>query len=108
MPSLANFTVAGRPASAVLSMPVLGKGQIDVGSSGTLELQSLVGPDLTVNVGNGVGTSVLTIDHPHEYFADTSFGFLAEIDLVGLAHADSYSFKNDMLAIYSGNSVIDT
>jgi len=33
-------------------------------------------------------------------------GWGAEIDLVGLAHADSYTFKNDMLSIYSSNHVI--
>jgi hypothetical protein len=32
----------------------------------------------------------------------------AEIDLEGLAGADSYSFKDDMLKIFSGNKVIDT
>ncbi len=32
----------------------------------------------------------------------------AEIDLMGLATADSYSFQNDMLSIFAGNSVIDT
>ena len=33
---------------------------------------------------------------------------MAEIDLVGLANAHSYTFKNDMLNIFSGNKIIDT
>ena len=31
----------------------------------------------------------------------------AEIDLMGLANADSYTFKNDMLKIYDGSKIID-
>jgi len=32
----------------------------------------------------------------------------ATINLEGLANADSYTFANDMLSIFSGKSVIDT
>lgn len=51
--------------------------------------------------------SVLTVDHPHRFHgqADLTSGV---IDLNGLATADSYYFKNDMLSIYSGGNVIDT
>jgi hypothetical protein len=31
----------------------------------------------------------------------------AEIDLIGLATADSYTYRNDMLSIYSGKSAIN-
>ena len=31
----------------------------------------------------------------------------SEVDLVGLAKADSYTFENDMLSIFSGNCLID-
>jgi hypothetical protein len=31
----------------------------------------------------------------------------AEIDLMGLATADSYTYTNDMLSIFSGTSIID-
>jgi hypothetical protein len=33
---------------------------------------------------------------------------LSQIDLVGLAKADSYTYAKDMLSIYSHNRVIDT
>jgi|SRR5208283_3526726 len=92
---------------ARVAVPVLGKGSIGVnGHASRLEFASSVGASQSVDVSGAPETSVLTIDHPHEYHASTSIGYGAEIDLVGLAHADSYTFKNDMLAIYSGNHVI--
>jgi hypothetical protein len=33
---------------------------------------------------------------------------IGEIDFIGLANADSYSYANDLLSIYAGNTIIDT
>jgi len=91
--------------SAVLAMPVVGTGSISDYAS-RLEFASSVGAHLSVGVSGEYPGAVIAIDHPYEYHASTSMGAEGEIDLVGLAHADSYTFKNDMLAIYSGNCVI--
>ena len=86
-------------------MPVVGTGGFGDYAS-RIEFASSVGANQSVEVsGMGPG-AVIAIDHPYEYHASTSMGADGEIDLVGLAHADSYTFKNDMLAIYSGNCVI--
>jgi hypothetical protein len=100
-------------AGGVLAMRVAGSGTIGVTNS-NLEFKSSVGAGLSVFVTSdaaaaaGGNFSTLTIDHPKAYHADTSIGMGAEIDLVGLAHADSYSLNNDLLKIYSGDTVIDT
>jgi hypothetical protein len=96
-----------RNGGGVLAVPVAGKGSIDLFDS-NLEVKSSVGANQSVFVESDFGVSVLTIDHPHEYHASTAIGFGAEIDLVGLAHADSYSYLNDILKIYSCDRVIDT
>jgi hypothetical protein len=91
---------------AVLAMPVAGTGSIAVAQS-DLEFQSSVGANQSVSVYSDAPYSVITIDHPKEYHASTSIGTGGELDLVGLAHADSYSYQNDMLRIYAGDTVID-
>jgi hypothetical protein len=60
-----------------------------------------VGWHTTETVNND---SQMTVDHPRSYHGQTDLQS-GVIDLNGLASADSYSFKNDMLSIYgsSGN-----
>lgn len=53
------------------------------------------------------GDGQLTIDHPHEFRGKVDFTS-GDIDLKGLANADSYTFKNDMLSILgSDGKVLD-
>ena len=46
--------------------------------------------------------SQLVIDHPNRFHGQVDLGS-GDIDLNGLARADSYSFRNDMLTIYASN-----
>jgi hypothetical protein len=46
--------------------------------------------------------SQLVIDHPNRFHGQVDLGS-GDIDLNGLAQADSYSFRNDMLTIYASN-----
>lgn len=52
------------------------------------------------------GDGQLTIDQPGKFLGAVDFTN-GDIDLNGLAKADSYSFKNDMLTIWSGGTAID-
>jgi hypothetical protein len=46
--------------------------------------------------------SQLVINHPNRFHGQVDLGS-GDIDLNGLARADSYSFRNDMLTIYASN-----
>ncbi len=52
-------------------------------------------------------TETLQLDKPTAFTGSVDAGYHGEIDLLGLANADSYSYKNDILSIYSHNRVID-
>lgn len=75
------------------------------------------GQDIHIlGLGFGIG-GIVQVNQPLSFSASVTlqststpvFGAGSpEIDLIGLAHADSYSFQHDMLSIFSGNSVIDT
>lgn len=105
--------IAGVGAHAVINADITGGSSLlAVGGGATLELNGSVAPGITVVVTSGAlaptdATSVLKIDHPGQFSGILNLG-VGEIDLVGLAKADSYSFKNDMLSIYSGKGIIDT
>ncbi len=66
---------------------------------------------------NGKATGgVLQIERPDQFHGSTTLSYtdsgvpysrLPEIDLIGLANADSHTHQNDILSIYAGKSVID-
>jgi hypothetical protein len=101
---------------ATINADVVGNGSIDVDSvmigsgsyTGKLEFMQSVGRHQTVT-DNGV----VQIDQPREFAASITLATTpagnspAQIDLEGLANADSYTFTNDMLRLFSGNKVID-
>jgi hypothetical protein len=92
---------------------VIGTGSFVVGGghAGSLEFSSSVGPAQSVSVGNDLPglSTVLKIDLPREFLGSTTLNSSGEIDLMGLATADSYTYDNDMLLrIYSGSSIIET
>jgi hypothetical protein len=96
-------------------MPVIGTGEFAVGFIGTasLEFQQSVASGIFVEVTANPG-ALLTIDQPNAFLGSvqlgdpTSSGIGETIRLLGLQSADSYSFLNDILSLYSGNTVIDT
>jgi hypothetical protein len=108
---------------ATINTDVVGKGSFDVANQGSysaagrigraqIEFGAAVGPNQSV-----VDSSLVVIDKPNQFHASITLApstasvaapFPAEIDLMGLATADSYSYTNDMLRIWSGEKVIDT
>jgi hypothetical protein len=100
---------------AVITPDVLGIGSFRVGSAqsgeGFLEFGRSVSSGQAVTIGGDPGrgvSSTLQIDQPRAFHGSVTIGPDARIDLVALAMADSYSFANDMLSIFSHNQVIDT
>jgi hypothetical protein len=79
-----------------------------VGSS--LEFGRFVSRGQIVNVAGGTAPAVpfvsaissLRIDHPSEFHGTIDLHDLSLADLVGLAKADSWGYKNDMLSIFNG------
>jgi hypothetical protein len=49
---------------------------------------------------------ILKIDHPNLFDGQVQLG-IGEIDLIGLVRADSYSYQQDLLSIYSFGKIID-
>ncbi len=88
-----------------IGVNVTGTGRIGA-FHGTTTFERAVGSGQQVTVQNGK----VVIDEPKQFSALTSIydGAGGEIDLNGLAKADSYTFQNDMLSIYRGKRVIDT
>jgi hypothetical protein len=81
------------------------------GDTATLVFAGSVGSCQTVMMANAAHTGdsglLLQLDKPTAFAGSVDLT-QGTIDLVGLANADSYSFKNDILSVYSGNKVIDT
>ena len=96
--------VQGIDAHAVVDADVSGIATIQVSDGGVLEFSGSVGAGQTVLLSQ---PSILQIDHPSQFAGDVNL-VGGEIDLQGLANADSYTYQNDMLSIFSGKSVIDT
>ena len=99
---------------AIITPDVLGIGSFTLsnaqGVGGFLEFGRSVSSEQSVSVGGDPGrdlASGLQIDHPREFHAAVAMRPQAVIDLVGLAKADSYTFENDMLAIFAGHRRID-
>ena len=99
----------------IINTDVQGKGSYAVSGAqsvrGQLEFGGSVSRGQSVSVSGDPRRLVpafVKIDQPGEFKGSTSIGVFGEIDLAGLANADSYSLKNDLLSIYSGCKVIDT
>ena len=110
----ANISGGAGGAAAVYDVDVVGTGQFSAAPAqslgGVLEFGRSVSQGQTVKVGgnNGQGvTSYLKVDHPHQFAGSVALQTFGEVDLQGLANADSYTYQNDMLSLYSGNKVID-
>ena len=98
-----------------------GRETINVNVDGTGEFRV---PDGNLIFGKSVGTNQnieisglgkATVDDPAQFLGSVDIGVFGtsklgggEIDLLGLATADSYTYQNDMLSIFSGKSIIDT
>jgi len=111
-----NSSVTG--TRDLINVPVAGNGTFEVLTSDLIFGQTVgAGQDIHIlGLGFGIGGTV-QVNQPLSFSASVTlqststpvFGAGSpEIDLIGLAHADSYSFQHDMLSIFSGNSVIDT
>lgn len=96
--------------SVLINTIVLGSGTFNIGQEyngpAKLEFGNAVGPGQTVVLGPDGSASVLQIDHPQEFLGSVNLPG-GQIDLEGLAKADSYTFKNDLLTIYSGRHIIE-
>ncbi len=108
---LNNSASAVSRASANISVPVNGTGSFTLSAEyARMEFASSVGVNQSVVVAGS--KSVLQIDQPGEFQGSVTLandiGAQREIDLMGLATADSYTYQNDILSIYSGNAVIET
>jgi len=88
-----------------IGVDVVGKGSFSI-SVGTLEFLKSVGSGQSITAGGG--STHVRVDQPNEFAATVNLGPRAAVDLVGLATADSISYTNDMLNIWSGNEIIDT
>ena len=64
----------------------------------------------SVAAGENIGAfgGEVTIERPHLFSGQVELGSNGLVDLIGLAQADSYSFRQDLLSIYSSGKVIDT
>jgi hypothetical protein len=97
---------------------VAGTGSFDVHS--LIEFGKFVGREqsVVINSTQDGDQGVVKIDQPHEFFGSVTMNFIPpthpfsqqtapEIDLNGLANADSYLYRKDVLVIYSGKTAID-
>jgi hypothetical protein len=120
----ANATFVNNGASTLsydsdilVSQDARGTGSFAVTQGASLVFLAAVGPGLTVFVSNTTvfGSGRLNIDNPNEFHGAVDLTYIPgagagmpRIDLLGLTRADSYSYHNDMLSIWSGKSVIET
>jgi hypothetical protein len=110
----------GAGSFAFLNADVEGTGQLVAFGGSKLEFGQTVGSGQVIAVdGRGTGVpgsvSVIQIDKPNLFAGQVNLGFHLggvdggeEIDLIGLAQADSYTYQNDLLSIFGGGKVIDT
>lgn len=88
------------PSDVVLPVSVIGKGSFSVAAGARLEFMKPVGAQQSVT-----NQGTLAIDAQFSGAVALQAG---EIDLAGLASADGYAFKADMLRVYAGGQLIDT
>ena len=75
------------------------KGQ-QVGAPSTLEFGGSVSGGQTVDLtGAKINDFIVQVDDPNRFNATIDLHDFSMADLVGLAHADSWSYNNDMLSI---------
>jgi hypothetical protein len=121
-----NGTITLQGTHDVIDLDVVGKGTFVVETWGTpasrspgfLEFRHSVSAGQTVDVsgsstspmfGGQSTVSTVKIDHPAAFHGTVDLNFLSLADLVGLAQADLWSYKDDMLSISNRcGRVIDT
>ncbi|HTI80837.1 MAG TPA: hypothetical protein VL614_10365 [Acetobacteraceae bacterium] len=110
--SFSNQFSSGTKVNPVINADVNGQGTIAVGDFSQWEFTKSVSAGQTVHLADLFGA--VQIDHPQRFHAKVVADGLpntasqARVNLLGLATADSYTYKNDLLKLYSGNKVIDT
>ena len=108
-----NANVVGSGSFSVTNTGMRGTVAPVLNSIARMEFAGSVGAKQIV-----ADSALLVLDKPNQFAGHVLLSvrdggtlanplFPAEIDLIGLANADSYTYKNDMLSIYSGKSVID-
>jgi hypothetical protein len=85
-----------------INVAVAGTGGFRV-PSGNLTFGRSVGPNQNVDIS---GLGHVTVDDPAQFHALTNLSG-GEIDLMGLATTDSFTYENDMLSIFGGSRLID-
>jgi hypothetical protein len=104
--------VNGPGSTATIDANIAGTGLTEVIEGAVLTIGGSVGSGQVISVDAIADTDLplpafLTIEHPKGFAGLVQLG-KGEIDLNGLAKADSYTFNNDLLSIYNGKTVIDT
>jgi hypothetical protein len=99
------------PDVVTINSDIIGTTPLVAYNGGTLALGGSVSSQVTIPLGADPPTApnpgILEIDHPKQFLGTVQLA-LGEIDLNGLARADSYTYQNDLLSIFDGKSVIDT
>lgn len=115
-----SSTLAG--SSAVINTSVVGHGSFDVTAlpgfmgvvdDGSLEFGGRVASGQTITVGHTTTSVALQwdtvkLDAPNEFHGSVVMQPSAEVELVGLGNADSYTIQDDKLQFILGDNVIDT
>ena len=101
-------------STAVFHEQVAGTGAFTIDSAqsraGSVEFGGAVSAGQTVAVSSDPGrdvTSTVKVDAPATFKGLVNLHANAELDLVGLANADSYTLRNDILTLYAGDTVLD-
>src|SRR5262249_50876796 len=88
----------GFDAGAAIGSDVVGVGSFDL-EAGGIEFVKSVGSGQSITAVGGV-----RVDQPNEFNATVTFlASIGAVYLKGLAAADSYSYANDLLNIWSGS-----
>jgi hypothetical protein len=102
-------------ANVTIAPDVLGKGSFTVASGavpggtlpGHLEFIHRASKGQTITLGDSQAGGVLKLDRPDEFHGSVVIQDNSLIDLLQLAGADSYAYKDDILKLYEHNKVID-
>jgi hypothetical protein len=90
----------GPGATIAVNATTIGTGTFDDG--GSLTFTNAVAHGITVDIDGGT----LVLNQPTRFLANADLT-AGVIDLNNLVKANSYTYKNDMLSIYSGGRIID-